>query len=367
MGSGARPQSDSEALELEAAVSAHVLGATHDPGLEILLAMAQRGEFDPWNVDIVALTDRYLVAFDKSVNERKEAGTADKLDARDLGRVARLIFYAAALIHLKAQALAEREARLAEERRQAELLAAGLDLTGELLGEDGSRLRPDDLPLLYPDFMGEDRAGMPLAPRDRPPRNRGLTLIDLIVALRSYDERLVEREALLAEMPVFDGAMALDECIGSAHEDDLDRDIALVRLELWERLPEGGRLELEQLTGPQRTRAAAYLALLFLSHDEEVVLEQAQFYGPLFVLRGPCFGQVRAGVRAPEEVAAVAPAAEEEPVAPADEEVAAGELDEELEGEPGDELEDELEGELEGDDEHTDPADLAPSAEEELA
>lgn len=303
---------DGEALELEAAVSAHVLAAGQDPGLEILLEMAKRGEFDPWNVDVVVLTDRYLVAMDAEVNARQEtaqaqaaagAAPARRFEARDLSRMARLVFYAAAMIHLKAQALAEREARLAEERRQAELLAAGLDLTGDFLDESGCRLRPDDLPLLYPDFMsGAERGAMPLAPRDRPPRNRGLTLIDLIVALRSYDERLVEREALLSEMPVFDGSMALEECIGSAHEDALDQDIIEIRQLLWERLGEGQRLELAELVTPTRSRAAAYLALLFLSHDEEVQLEQEVFYGPLFVVRGQYFGQVRAGVATEVEV-----------------------------------------------------------------
>lgn len=301
---------DGEALELEAAVSAHVLAAGQDPGLEILLEMAKRGEFDPWNVDVVVLTDRYLVAMDAEVNARQEtaqategAAPARRFEARDLSRMARLVFYAAAMIHLKAQALAEREARLAEERRQAELLAAGLDLTGDFLDESGCRLRPDDLPLLYPDFMsGAERGAMPLAPRDRPPRNRGLTLIDLIVALRSYDERLVEREALLSEMPVFDGSMALEECVGSAHEDALDQDIIEIRQLLWERLGEGQRMELAELVTPTRSRAAAYLALLFLSHDEEVQLEQEVFYGPLFVVRGQYFGQVRAGVATEVEV-----------------------------------------------------------------
>ena len=288
-----------EALELEAAVSAHVLGAGQDPGLGLLLEMARRGEFDPWNVDIVALTDRYLQALDVEIHGKKEAEKAQatgRIDGRDLDKVARLIFYAAALIHLKARALAEREARLAEERRQAALLAQGLDLAGDLPEGFGSRLHPDDLPLLYPDFMsGEERGALSLAPRDRPPRSRGVTLIDLIMALRSYDERLVEREALLAEMPHFDGETALDECVGSAHEDDLERDIAEVRQHLWSHLAEGARLELATLVTPARSRAACYLALLFLSQDEEVTLEQETFYGELFVVRGPNFGQVIAG------------------------------------------------------------------------
>ena len=95
-----------------------------DPGLGLLLELAKRGEYDPWDVDIVALTDRYLQALDQH------------LDARDLGQVARLIFYAAALVHLKAQVLAEREARLRQSEQQAleadmaALIANGLERAG---------------------------------------------------------------------------------------------------------------------------------------------------------------------------------------------------------------------------------------------
>lgn len=266
-----------------------VLGErTRDPGLGLLLEMAKRGEYDPWDIDIVALTDRYLAVLD------------EHLDARDLGHVARLIFYAAALVHLKAQALAEREAR----RTQQETLdAAALDaqmdeLADALMGRRG--LLPGDSPLLYPDFLsgGADRGGVAgLMPRERRPRERGLTLVDLIAALRDYDERIAQREAELANQPVFDADIAVDECIGSSHQDDLDQDIVIVRQDLWRRLDrEDAVVRFEELLG-ERTRAGAYLALLFLAQDEEVILEQQDCYGELRVRRGKYFGEVRAGVR----------------------------------------------------------------------
>ncbi|MCO5164943.1 MAG: segregation/condensation protein A [Planctomycetes bacterium] len=264
-------------------------GGTRDPGLGLLLEMARRGEYDPWDIDIVALTDRYLRALD------------ERLDARDLGHVARLIFYAAALVHLKAQALAEREARL----RQQEAFDAALDaqmeeLADALRGRQG--LLPGDVPLVYPDFLGEggERGGVAgLMPRERRPRERGLTLVDLIAALRAYDERLAQRELELANQPVYDEALLADECVGSSHQDDLDQDIVEVRHALWRRLErEDAVARFEELTGPGgRTRAGAYLALLFLAQDGEVVLDQEACYGELRVRRGPHFGEVRAGVR----------------------------------------------------------------------
>src|SRR5258706_9041001 len=102
--------------------------------------MARKGEYDPWDIDIVALTDQYLAALD------------EQLDARDLTQVARLMFCAAALVRLKAQALAERE----RARRQEESGAGAGDPDDPLAALFGGRrgLLPGDLPLLYPDVDG---------------------------------------------------------------------------------------------------------------------------------------------------------------------------------------------------------------------
>jgi segregation and condensation protein A len=253
-----------------------------DPGLGLLLELAKRGEYDPWDVDIVALTDRYLQALDQH------------LDARDLGQVARLIFYAAALVHLKAQVLAEREARLRQSEQQA-LEADMQALADEIQGRRG--LLPGDLPLVYPDFLtGSDGVGG-LAPRERVARPRGLTLVDLISALKSYDERLAQHEAALAEIQEVDYDAAHIECVGTSHQDDLDQDIIDVRHHLWRLLEaEGTSATLTQLIEGRVTRPGAYLALLFLAQDEEIVLGQEVFYGEVTITRGPHFGEVRAGV-----------------------------------------------------------------------
>lgn len=253
-----------------------------DPGLGLLLELAKRGEYDPWDVDIVALTDRYLQALD------------EHLDARDLGQVARLIFYAAALVHLKAQVLAEREARLRHSEQQA-LEADMAALAEEIQGRRG--LLPGDLPLVYPDFLTGASGVGGLSPRERVARPRGLTLVDLISALKSYDERLAQHEAALAEIQEVDYDAAHIECVGTSHQDDLDQDIIDVRHHLWRLLEqEGSSATLTQLIEGRVTRPGAYLALLFLAQDEEIVLGQEVFYGEVTITRGPHFGEVRAGV-----------------------------------------------------------------------
>ncbi len=60
--------------------------------VEILVGMAERGEIDPWNIDIVEVTDRFLTEL-----ERRR-----QLDLRVSGRT---LFYAATLLRLKSEYL----------------------------------------------------------------------------------------------------------------------------------------------------------------------------------------------------------------------------------------------------------------------
>src|SRR5579871_4624954 len=186
----------SERADLEQAIAAAETG--RDPGIALLLELARQGKIDPWNIDIIKVTDEYLRAF-------------DRLDARELARSARCIFYAAALVHLKARALAEKHSL---SRLDAAFEDDGSDLD-DLLRRG---LRPGDVDLVYPD------EGAIFAPRERRPRSRGVTLVDLILALKSFDERLAAREALELEIPAFDGDIAQDECLGITHQDDVERD-----------------------------------------------------------------------------------------------------------------------------------------------
>src|SRR5581483_6179853 len=257
-------EAEREDLEKEIAAA----GAGGDPGIALLLELARSGKIDPWNVDIIKVTDEYLRAL-------------DKLDPRDLARSARCIFYAAALVHLKARALSERHSRALLDAALAEDTTDG--------GDWGRGLRPGDLPLLYPD------ADAILAPRERRPRARGVTLLDLILALRSFDERSAAREDALLEIPAFDGEIASDECLGVTHRDDLERDKADVRalLERRNSAQPGVPVADTDLVAPDRPRVAVFLALLSLAADEEVELDQDVLYGSLLVRLGPQFGKPR--------------------------------------------------------------------------
>ena len=77
-----------------------------EPGIRVLADMARRGEIDPWDVDIVQVTDRYLAA-------------CEALDPKTLADSGSIILCAAILFHLKAKILAEHGS--IEESAEAEL------------------------------------------------------------------------------------------------------------------------------------------------------------------------------------------------------------------------------------------------------
>ena len=234
-----------------------------DP-VEILLNLAKTGEVDPWDVDIVEATDRFL-------NEM------ERLEAHAIARSARCLFYAAALVNLKAKVLSEGASATA----LVDEINDWDDFGDELLGDEA--LPRLELPLF------RVKPGLALTPRDRCPRGRSLTMQDLLEALRRLDERAME--APEDHDDPWDLALDFDEDIGdvpSAHEDDLEGDILCIREHLKACFAKDRkRIRLEDASLEGMGRSMAYRALLFLGNDDELELEQEEIYGDLYVSPGP--------------------------------------------------------------------------------
>lgn len=232
---------------------------TADP-VEILWKMAHEGELDPWDVDLIDVTDRFLK-------------TIEGLDPKLLARSARCLFYASALVHFKAQML--NDLSLLQDQEDED------DFFDDDFNDRPERI---ERPLFYP------KEGTPLKPRVRRPRGRSLTLADLIDALRRFDA-----EALAAPEDPYDEDpwdVPFDEDIfdiPTAHEDDLEGDILHIREDLREQFQSGvERISLDELQSRQdKTPGVTYRALLFLANDAEIVLEQEEIYGELFIVPGP--------------------------------------------------------------------------------
>src|SRR3989338_9432008 len=89
-------------------------------GLELLVQLAEKGDIDPWDVDIIEVTDKYLAALNKSPRE-------------NLLNAGRAIFFASVLLRLKSDILLN----LSNETLLASQQTENFFPEDEILTEDG--------------------------------------------------------------------------------------------------------------------------------------------------------------------------------------------------------------------------------------
>lgn len=207
--------------------------------IEILVNLAKKGEIDPWNIDIVEVTDKFL----KQLEDR------EKMDLRILGRT---LLYAAILLRMKSNALEE---------------------------EDQPKLHEEE-PFEVEDHL-EDYP-VPSLPLRRH-SNRPVTLQELIAELRKaevVEQRRFERlQARKGEKK-----FALEEVFEVAHEEDIQGRVGRLRRTLEEIFRNRRYITLTDLAGGDRSdKMMTYLSLLFLANSKEVWLEQEELFGELYI------------------------------------------------------------------------------------
>ncbi|MEF8774327.1 MAG: ScpA family protein [Halobacteriales archaeon] len=239
--------------------------------VELLVNLAEDGEIDPWDIDVVVVTDKFL----------------DRLDDADLQASGRALFYASVLLRMKGDAL---------------------------LGDDEQDEEPEPVaepwerePALDADFDPVDRLEDEMARRLDRKRVRGSpeTLEELVHELRDVERRVWWKEARTydtGESPsgFSRGAQTLDyraddaarmggeptesEVTGRTHDEDIEAVIDDVRAALREQYDRGREevlfAEIESAGG---SRVLTYLALLFLAHRGHVALRQDDLFGDLWI------------------------------------------------------------------------------------
>ena len=221
-----------------------------DPGIDLLVTLAKNGEIDPWDIDIVKVTDKYLKALDQLAHRTLEASGKG-------------LFYACVLLHMKAQILAATYMPPV----QPDFTDDGMDFMG---GIDEGDVGAD---LEWAQIVSTDK-GVLLVPRGRP-RSRPITLDDLIRALKGCDnaERMRRDKGLPPTADFF---------VNSTNQDDVAGDIEIVR-RLITRLTDGQPVAFSRLVGDGITAGGLFLALLFMASREEVSLSQTEFYQDLSI------------------------------------------------------------------------------------
>jgi len=230
--------------------------------VEILVGMAERGEVDPWNIDIVDVTDRFLAEL-----ERRK-----RLDLRVSGRT---LFYAACLLRLKSEYLDAQDDDGAEEAFDVEDEEpwgyAGFDL------DDGGEVEPvERLEREIQRRLGRKNL------RKRLP----VTLYELIKQLKTAEKeqrRRQRRRAPLATEPDLD--LSAGDVVSVAHDEGYQSAVAAVMEGFQRAAPaSGGAVTLGRLSSEMgESRRDVYIPLLFLVLEGKLEIWQDEFFGEVYV------------------------------------------------------------------------------------
>ncbi len=237
-------------------------------GIEILVNFARQGKIDPWNIDIVEITDKYLMHLFQS-------------KAQNLRLTGRTLLFAAILLKLKSNVL------------------EGIDVLDFEPQHDEDFNYEDDMPLDYSDddyiptnnVISIDEV-LQRRTSVRLNHNRVVTLRDLIRQLEFY-EMLDKKQSLKnaherAKRRVQNYArLTPEDIINLAHDEYIENGVQRLKANLSEILNRQDKIELNELTLLGMDKISAYISLLFLTVESDYDLEQDEFYSDLYVVRRP--------------------------------------------------------------------------------
>ena len=271
----AADEEPSEDGELDAVLpDEDVVGDSDDDEVEpveLLVQLAKKGEIDPWDIDIMRVTDRFL----------------DALESVDLRTSGRALFYASVLLRMKSDALLEPEEEEPEEEWDpGDPLRMDADLPGgdpidaleaemdRRLERKSARGTPETLDELIRELRERERGSWWKSSRtydtsDSPKGfRRGVQTLDY----RADDATRSEYEPTEAEVT------------GTAHGEDIEATIEDVRAALDEQYA-AGRAEVlfREVADAGGTRIETFLALLFLANRGAITLDQDEVFGDLWV------------------------------------------------------------------------------------
>jgi len=239
--------------------------------VEVLVQLADDGEIDPWDIDVVQVTDKFL----------------DAIDGSDLRTSGRALFYASVLVRMKSDAMLgtdEPEEDPVEPWEQA------------MAGED---------PIDEPDPFAALESEMDRRLERRRARGMPQTLDELVRDLRE-----AERDNWWKESREYDtsgspsgfqrGTQELDyrgaddmrlddepsaaDVTGTAHAEQIDDIIEDVYAAVREQYDKGREEVLyREVEAAGGSRVETFLGLLFLAHRGRVVLQQDDLFGDLWI------------------------------------------------------------------------------------
>ena len=236
---------------------------TQTDAIEIILDLVKLGKIDPWNIDIVDLYDKYI----KRIAELKQD---------NLRQVGKAIFFASTLLKIKSDIL--QGISVDDFNPEPE------DYFEEDFGEDFEQLAiPTDNVVSFDEVL-QRRTSVRLN------RKRTVTLKDLIRHIQFYEE-LDKKYAIKNALDRKDrrvrnySKLKASEIKELAHDEYVEQVVEKMRQNLTQILSHEEKIELRELCLLGFDRSSAFIALLFLTREEEFDIYQEEFYGKLYAIK----------------------------------------------------------------------------------
>ncbi len=225
--------------------------------VEMLVAMAESGEIDPWNIDIVEVTDRFL-------------GELKRMKTLDLRISGRTLFFASFLLRMKSEYLEE------SEDDEAVFIEEPFD-------------SPDDFG--YDLDFSFDVCSDPIAKLEREIKRRvgkkgkrksPVTLYELIKELKTAEK--MERRRARKKRTFPDVIFETADIVSVAHEEDL-QDMTVSVFSCFEDMDANNEpITLSSLSSAMDADYRdVYLPLLFLMIEGKLILSQEEFFGDIYI------------------------------------------------------------------------------------
>ncbi len=238
-------------------------------GVEILVQMAKNGKIDPWNVDIVDVTDKYLAHL-------------FQMKAQNLRLTGRTLLFAAILLRLKSNVLEGIDANQIEGLNEYD--EENFD-DFELEDDNWNDEEINTNNVISLDEVLQRRTSIRLN------RSRMVNLKDLIKQLQFYEE-LDRKQSLKnaherAKRRVRSYArLTPDDIVNLAHDEYIEKSVEVLHENLKKIFETEEKVELNTLTLLGLDKISAYIALLFLTAEPEadIDLYQEEFYGELYAV-----------------------------------------------------------------------------------
>ena len=239
--------------------------------VEVLVQLANDGEIDPWDIDVVTVTDKFLSVLDES-------------DLRTSGRA---LFYASVLIRMKSDAM------LGEDDPEEE----AVEPWEQAMGEDAPIDDPDPFAALESEMdrrLERRRArGMPqtldelvrdLREAERDNWWKESREYDTSGSPRGFQRGTQELDYRGADDMRLDEEPSAEDVTGTAHAEQIDDIIEDVYGAVREHYDQGREEVLyREIEGAGGSRVETFLGLLFLAHRGRVRLQQDDLFGDLWI------------------------------------------------------------------------------------